>query len=166
MSPSAAINTIIYATDLGEQMRPVFHRAIDLAERYSANIIMVHVMEPLNATGNALMESYLLREQLKQLHQEGMQSILEQMRDKASKFCQEEIGACPATGSTLVSEIVVTEGIPSLVIPEQAVDKGADLIVMGTCAHQLMGRGLLGSTAQRVIQRSPVEVMVVPNCDR
>jgi nucleotide-binding universal stress UspA family protein len=52
-----------------------------------------------------------------------------------------------------------------MVIPAQATDKGADLIVMGTCSHRLLGHGLLGSTAQRVIQRSDVPVMVVPNCE-
>ena len=165
MSDNPQIDTIIYATDMGDHMRPVFRRAIHLAEQHEAKIIMLHVMEPLNATGNALMESYLLQEQLEQLHQKGMHQILQQMEQKASRFCQEETGACPATGSTLVSDIVVTEGQPALVIPQQAEDKSGDLIVMGTCSHRLMGHGLLGSTAQRVIQHSQVPVMVVPNCD-
>ena len=165
MSNNPTINTIIYATDMGEHMRPVFRRAIHLAEHHEANIIMVHVMEPLTSTGNAVVEAYLPKEQLEKFHHEGMQSVLERMHQRVTSFCREETGACPTTGSTLVSDIVVTHGRPSMVIPAQATDKGAALIVMGTCSHRLLGHGLLGSTAQRVIQRSDVPVMVVPNCE-
>lgn len=37
---------------------------------------------------------------------------------------------------------------------------------MGTCSHGLLGNGLLGFTARRVIQASTVPVLVVPNCSR
>lgn len=165
MSNTRVINTIIYATDMGEHMRPVFRYAVSLAEQHGANIIMVHVMEPLTSTGNAVVEAYFSKEQLAQFHHQGMQEMLERMHQRVTQFCRDETGACPATGSTLVSDIVVSDGRPSQVIPAQAIDKGADLIVMGTCSHRLVGHGLLGSTAQRVIQNSRVPVMVVPNCD-
>jgi nucleotide-binding universal stress UspA family protein len=70
----------------------------------------------------------------------------------------DELGVC-AGESALVSAIVVHAGRPGDAIPRQAQDKGADLIVMGTCSH-----GLLGSTAVRVVQSSRVPVLVVPNC--
>lgn len=165
MSEKHTIDTIIYATDMGDHMRPVFRRAIHLAEHHEANIIMVHVMEPLTETGNAVVEAYLSKEQYEQFHHAGMQDVLERMHQRVTNFCREETGACPSSGSALVSDIVVTHGRPSIVLPQQAQDKGGDLIVMGTCSHRLLGHGMLGSTAQRVIQHSRVPVMVVPNCD-
>jgi nucleotide-binding universal stress UspA family protein len=48
--------------------------------------------------------------------------------------------------------------------PRQALDRGADMIVIGNCSHALPGRGLLGSTTIRVVQTSRVPVLVVPNC--
>ncbi len=39
---------ILYATDFGENMRPVFSHAIGLARQYDAQIIMLHVAEPLS----------------------------------------------------------------------------------------------------------------------
>ncbi len=164
MSEQTAIHTILYATDMGEHMRPVFRYAIDLAEHHDANIIMVHVAEPLTATGYAVVEAYLPEELVEQHHQEGMHTLLERMKGRIHDFCEEETGFCPG-GSSLVSDVVVAHGRPSLIIPELALEHAADIIVMGTCSHRLLGHGLLGSTAQRVIQRSKIPVMTVPNCE-
>lgn len=157
------INTIIYATDLGDHMRPVFRQAIGMAERYQARIIMLHVTEPLTATGMAVVEAYLPAEQYEKFHHEGMQKILERMSERISIFCHEETGIC-AEDSALVSDVQVTHGRAGLEIPRQAKEKQADLIVMGSCSHGMLGHGLLGSTARRVIQNSEVPVLVVPNC--
>jgi nucleotide-binding universal stress UspA family protein len=163
VSKTAPIKTILYATDQGTHMRPVFRRAIAMAEVHGAQIIMLHVAEPLTATGMAVVEAYLPKDQFSRYQHEGMQKILEQMRKRIVKFCEDETGECPED-SNLVSEVIVVHGRPGDEIPRQAKQHGADLIVMGTCSHGLLGHGLLGSTARRVVQRSDIPVLVVPNC--
>ena len=59
MSSSSDINTILYATDLTDHMRPVFKTAINYARKFEATIIMLHVVEPLGATGEAVLSLYL-----------------------------------------------------------------------------------------------------------
>lgn len=165
MSKLPEINTILYATDLGKYMRPVFRQAMGLAEMYGAHVIMLHVAEPLTATGQAIVEAYLPADQVERIHDDGMHRILETMRDRINQFCEEETGVTPED-SSLVSDVVVTHGRPGNEIPRQAKDRGADLIVMGSCSHGLLGRAILGSSAKRVIQASEVPVLVIPNCHR
>ncbi len=155
--------TILYATDLGQHMRPVFRQAIAMAECRRASIIMLHVAEPLTATGMAVVEAYLPSDQYERFQHDGLQTILARMRQRIGKFCEDEIGCCPDE-SALVSDVVVKHGRPGVEIPRLAEQMRADLIVMGSCSHGLLGHGLLGSTARRVIQSSAIPVLVVPNC--
>jgi len=163
MAELPKINTILYASDLGTHMRPVFRRAIELARTNKARIIMLHVMEPLGGTGQAIVDAYLSAKKREQLQQDGMKKVLDVMRARIAKFCEDELGEGP-DASPLVSDVVVHMGRAGDEIPRQAEEKGADIIVMGTCSHGLLGRGLVGSTAVRVIQISRVPVLVVPNC--
>ena len=142
-------------------MRPVFRRAVAMAEVHGAQIIMLHVAEPLTATGMAVVEAYLPKDQFARYQHEGMQKYLEQMRKRIAKFCEDETGEC-VEDSSLVAEVVGARPTGDE-IPRQAKQHGADLIVMG-CSHGLLGHGLLGSTARRVVQRSDIPVLVVPNC--
>jgi nucleotide-binding universal stress UspA family protein len=52
-------------------------------------------------------------------------------------------------------------GEPWKVIVGAARDRGADLVVIGRSGHSKLDRMLLGSTAERVVRRSPVPVLVV-----
>ena len=163
MAKPIDIKTILYATDLGDHMRPVFRRAIHLARIHKARIIMLHVMEPLTGTGQAVVDAYLSSKKREQMQHDGMKKVLDTMRARLDQFCKDELGQSP-DDSPLVSDVVVHSGRAGDEIPRQAADKEADMIVMGTCSHGLLGRGLLGSTAGRVVQTSRVPVLVVPNC--
>lgn len=165
MSKLPEINTILYATDLGKHMRPVFRHALGLAETHGARIIMLHVAEPLSATGQAIVEAYLPAAEVERIHDSGMHEILETMRDRINQFCEEETGVTPEDFA-FVSDVVVTHGRPGSEIPRQAKARGADLIIMGSCSHGLLGRAILGSSAKRVIQASEVPVLVIPNCQK
>ncbi|MCP4009618.1 MAG: universal stress protein, partial [Proteobacteria bacterium] len=53
------IKTILYATDMGEHMRPVFRFAIGLAKQHKAEIIMLHVAEPLSSGVQIAINMYM-----------------------------------------------------------------------------------------------------------
>lgn len=58
-------------------------------------------------------------------------------------------------------EVVVREGYPATVIEEEAARQQADLIVIGTRGHSGLKHLLLGSTAERVVQKAQCPVLTV-----
>jgi nucleotide-binding universal stress UspA family protein len=162
MSELPQYKTILYATDLGDRMRPVFRHAIGLARQYQANIIMLHVVEPLGSTSEAVLSIYLPDRKREEVEHAGLKKVLEQMKQRLEKFCQDEAALC-AEGSPKVSDVLVTTGHPAEEILHQAEKHHADLIVMGSFGKHILGRHVLGSTARYITQSSPVPVLIVPN---
>jgi nucleotide-binding universal stress UspA family protein len=158
------IKTILYATDLGRNMRPVFRHAIGMAQHYDAKIIMLHVVEPIGSTAEAVLSAYLPDKKVDVMEREGMKKVLKQMKARVEKFCEDEMALCEKK-SSMVKEILVTTGRPADRIPQEAEKHQADIIIMGSCSEGF-GHGLLGSTARHVTQISHLPVMVVPNRNR
>ena len=156
------IKTILYASDLGDQTRPVSRLAVSLAQQYGATIIMLHTLEPVGSYGRALIETYVSSDDLEAVYQEGQKRVFENMRSRLKTFCAEELGE-EDDMTAHVSKLVVKEGLPGETIVQLAKENEADLIVVGT--HRGVGgltRMLLGSTARYVTQHAGCPVMVVP----
>ena len=162
MSELPRFKTILYATDLGDRMRPVLRHAIGLAQQYQAQIIMLHVVEPLGSTGEAVLSAYLPNQDLAELEHVGLKKVLAQMQQRLETFCKEEDILCE-DDSPIVSDVLVTMGHPAEEIVHQAVKHDADLVVLGSFGKHLLGRRVLGSTACYLVQSSPVPVLIVPN---
>ena len=162
MSELPRFKTILYATDLGDRMRPVFRHAIGLAQQYQAQIIMLHVVEPLGSTGEAVLSAYLPNQDVNELEHAGLKRMLTQLQQRLATFCKEEDILCE-DDSPIVSDVLVTMGHPAEEIVHQAVKHDVDLVVLGSFGKHLLGRRVLGSTACYLVQSSPVPVMIVPN---
>lgn len=149
--------TILYATDQGKHMRPVFRHAISLAQHYQAKIIMLHVAEPIGNTGMAVLELYV-PEMSEDFEQEELKGILARMEKRLEKFYTDELGE----DSDLVSDVAVVTGRPAEEINKYAVAHDVDLIVMGTHTSDSFGASLLGSSARKLINMSDRPVLIVP----
>jgi nucleotide-binding universal stress UspA family protein len=163
MNANPEMNTILYATDLGKHMRPVFRHAVTLARLCDARIIMLHVVEPLSKTAETMLSLYLPKEKLDAIEHEGMGEVIATMQKRLENYCRDEADIC--AGDSRVSDVVVQCGDASKIINKEASAQKADLIVMGNCAsdHRI-GKGLIGSTARRVTQDARIPVLLVPNC--
>lgn len=155
------IKHILYTTDLGENTRPVFRYAISLAQQYHAQITMLHILEPLNSFGNALLEAYMPKETSAQLHQKAIDSVRLKMQKRLEAFCVEELHTT-STESHLIANTVVVEGEPASTIVAQANLHHADLIVMGTHSYSPINEVFIGSTARKVTQIASIPVLIVP----
>ncbi|MCG6930033.1 MAG: universal stress protein [Desulfofustis sp.] len=162
MKKLPGFNTILYATDLGEHMRPVFRTALDLAVKYQAQIIMLHVVEPMSSAIQAVVDTYLTEIDAKKVHQDGMREVLQTMKRRLSRFCEEELGS-QQQQDLRVKEVLVVSGRPSEEIVKAAGKHGADLIVLGKATHHVFGSEVAGSTARRVTRHSNIPVLIVPN---
>lgn len=158
------ISKILYASDLvGTHTRPVFKKAVSLARRYQAKLLMAHVVEPLGATGNAVIGTYLPEETVsKILKQEGLQEVLEKMKQRLQTFAHEELqGETPDRVPDIQAHVVY--GKPSREILRIAQENEVDVIVMGKSANSFLGNAMVGTTARRVIRHSKIPVFLVPN---
>ncbi|ADW19408.1 UspA domain-containing protein [Desulfobulbus propionicus DSM 2032] len=165
MVPAPNIKTILYATDLGENTRPVFRLAVSQARRYDARLLMLHVVEPLGTTGTAIIANYLSGETAEKINRDGAREVLAVMKQRLDTYCQEELASF-GLDRTPVTEILVASGNPSEEILEVAKKHQADMIVMGTSTRSFLGSALMGTTARRVSRFSHIPVLLVPNTQK
>jgi nucleotide-binding universal stress UspA family protein len=155
------IKTILYATDMGEHMRPVFRFTIELAEKHEAEIIMLHVAEPLSSGVQMAINVYMPDTNAKKVLHDGMKKMLGELHQRLDAFCEDELGQ-KAIDCKIIKAIEVVSGKPSDVITHQAEKLGVDVIVVGTHTDTSFSAHLIGSTARRVTQFSKIPVLVVP----
>ena len=63
-------------------------------------------------------------------------------------------------------EMVVREGYPATIIEEEVERQNADMIVIGSRGRTGLKHLLLGSIAERVVQKAPCPVLTVKKCER
>lgn len=159
MSPE--IKTIVYASDLGQHTRPVFRYAIAMAQKFEAKIVVVHVMEPLGVSAQAIIDSYLPEGSYAELHDEGFAKTRRLMKERVERACEEELGVS-AEESHLIDGIEVLEGFPAQAVYDLARQRDAQLIVLGSHSHSRFGELFIGSTARKLTHMSKIPVLLVP----
>ncbi len=155
------IKTILYATDMGDHMRPVFRFALEMARKHDAKIIMLHVMEPLNSGIMMAIDVYMPKVKAKKVLKEGMQKALATMQKRLEKFCDDEKETHP-DDCEYISKVKVVSGRAAEAIIHQADKLDVDLIVVGSHTDPTIRANLLGSTARNTTQLSRRPVLVVP----
>jgi nucleotide-binding universal stress UspA family protein len=139
-------NTIVLGLDGSEGSRRAVPVASDLAERYGARVVIVHVDERIAAKGGVhpvLPNEAQVREELD-----------EHARQLASTGIDTKVG---------VVEIVL--GGPAQAIEEVAEGEGADLIVVGRRGHSPLAGLVLGSVTQRLLHIAQRSVLAAPPLD-
>ena len=154
--------TIVYATDLGTHTKPVFRTALSLARKYEAKIIMLHVVEPMSSSMQAVVDTYLTEIDAKKVYKDNLQAVLVKMKQRLKDFCRDELNSHEFKSSH-VDEMLVVSGRPSEEIIKTAEKNQADLIVLGKSSRNVLGSDVSGSTSRRVSRYSSIPVLVVPN---
>jgi nucleotide-binding universal stress UspA family protein len=158
------IRTILYATDLDPRASRVFRYAVSLAQRYDARIVVLHVIAPLSAFAQSLVETCIEHEQAEEIHRRAREKVVEEIRGRLERFCSTELASDPL-GRARVAEVRVLDGQASEVILTEAGRITADMIVMGTHQHTVIGEALLGSTAHRVLLKATGPVLLIRLAD-
>ncbi len=142
--PRSPPRRILLATDLSARGDRALDRAAQLARQWSAELVVVHAIEPASGGG------WTGREETPSWRRppEAAIAIERQVR----RDLREEVENLT---------IHIEEGDPVRVILETAEREECDLIVMGTARDELFGRMLLGNTVEHLVRKSPVSVLVV-----
>jgi nucleotide-binding universal stress UspA family protein len=153
--------TVLCAMDLGPQSSAVLRHALALAQAFSGRIVVLHAMKPLDETTMNVLEAMVPQHQVEELETQGVVRAQARLRERLEAFVQQEIGTVGAAAEQ-VAGVDVVLGSPAAAIIETAIKEQADLVVMGSHGHSLLGRLLIGSVASQVMQQSPIPVLLVP----
>jgi len=155
------IKEILYASDLGENSRPAFRMAVKLAADHGAKITFLHVIEAMNPSAEAVIETYFEPKVLEEMRKSGTEQLKQQMVGRIESFWTEELpaGFVFPQGKP---QVRIEKGNVEEMILKVAGEINADVIVMGTRTHSALSKMFLGSSAQRVMQHSDRPVLVVP----
>lgn len=123
--------------------------ALKLAKSLGASLEVVHaVNEFIMDSGYAPIANY--------------EQFLETLREVGRKVLKEAEATARASGVEVQSSLVESIGGRAAdLILEQAKQRSADLIVMGTHGRRGIRRLVLGSDAEQVLRSSPIPVLMV-----
>jgi nucleotide-binding universal stress UspA family protein len=139
--------TILFATDFSESSDHAFRYALSMAKRFNARLVIIHVInEPVDLRGFYV--PHISFDKLEEEIEEGAQKMME-------KFCRAHIRDYDNF------ESFIMPGIPYEEIIKKGQESSADLIVMATHGRTGLDHVLFGSTAEKVVRKSPIPVMTI-----
>ncbi len=140
------IRTILVPIDFSSHADAVLEWAAHLAREHGSKLVLLHAYH-LPVDFQQLEGAYLPPDFWAQV--------------KADSAANLERSAATLREQGLSVETVVREGYPATAIEEEARARHADLVVIGTRGHSGLKHLLLGSIAERVVQKAPCPVLAV-----
>jgi nucleotide-binding universal stress UspA family protein len=156
------IQKILYATDLSDNSKRAFGYAAGTAQSFGARMIVLHVVEPINPNTYMQISSMLGETEWINLQMGRDSQLTEEIMARLKQFCQElqtDLDAFPLNEN----QILIRKGLPVDEIIGLATAENVDLIVMGSHGYGLVKDTLMGGTVRRLVRRSAIPVMVVPD---
>ncbi len=148
---------IVAATDFSEDSERAIEYAEELARRFGAEITVLHVDQPLSpvmmspdfGAGVDIGAMSRIAEEQRLLAQSEIDKIVARMRDAGLK-----------------ARSLLRVGSPFLEIINTSQSENADLIVLGTHGRTGLAHVLMGSVAERVVQKAGCPVLTIRHPDR
>jgi glycine betaine transporter len=143
------VRKILVPIDFSEHSAKALAYAVDLATRFDAHILVLHVWEPPRTMG--------LEFGIYPIEQGSVLQILEEETTRrAQQFVAEQ-----AKPEGLRLDTLAVQGVPYDVIVDIAESRHIDLIVMGTHGRSGLSRFFLGSVAEKVVRHAHCPVLTI-----
>jgi nucleotide-binding universal stress UspA family protein len=140
------LTRILVATDFSEHSKRVIQYAFDLKRIFDATVYMLYVIETGHAVEWAIRQGHFI-------------NSLEKMREWASNqlinLTPDEFVKDPRVIR------IVEHGSPGDVIADVAFEVGADLTILGTHEYGAIHKHLLGTTTDKLLEKSSTPVLTV-----
>jgi len=155
------IRNILYATDLSKNSVYAYRYAMDMAKKYDAMIVLLHVIEPIPPMVKHYVKGFADEINWDEKIKYEQEKAIEQIKTRLQEFCKRE-SQNDLRCLTLVSRILVQSGHPVDEILEVALKEDCDLIVLGTHGKGFLKQTFLGSVARSVLDRARKPVLIIP----
>ncbi len=141
------IKTILFPTDFSNGARAAMDHAISLAKDYNAKLILLYVIQDISIAEWYIPSSISVTD------------LVEDMQ----KSAWNEMEKWNAEVAAQVKDVekMVVRGVPFVEIIKTAKSKNVDMIVIGTHGRTGIDHMLFGSTAEKVVRKSPCPVLTV-----
>ena len=149
------IRSILYATDLGIYAPVVMQHALGMARGFSADLYVIHVVEPMGLFAESVLQSYLDEQSLNELQQQGMHTMLLNIEQRVLDSFRDDL-LDGEQELALIRSVKVLQGEPSQVILDQSLKLAVDLLVLGSHCQPAGAITHLGRTAARVIELAQI----------
>ena len=140
------VQRILVPLDFSRHADSVLEWAAHLAKEHGSRLLLLHAYH-LPVEFQQLEGAYL--------PQDFWASVKAEAEQNLRRYAE------PLRAQGLTADVIVREGYPATVIEQEAVDQRVDLIVIGTRGLSGLKHLLLGSIAERVVQKSPCPVLTV-----
>ena len=144
-----SLNRILVPVDFSAHSEKAIRFATTLANKFGARLSLLHVVEDPFVTGAWQAEVFVPN--IPELLNDLIKAAQTQMTERKKEL---------AIHGFAVETVVIT-GRPATAIVEHASTGAFDLIVMGTHGRTGLSHALLGSVAERVVQKAPCPVLTV-----
>jgi nucleotide-binding universal stress UspA family protein len=143
------MKTIVVAIDFSDVSKPVIKQAVKLAKVFNEGLHLVHVVEaePTYAAYGFSPDEF-----------PAMSQLQEESVSRAEKKLHQLAEEIEVSGV----ETTVLQGQPLHMILEYAEEVDADLLVLGSHGHGVLGSLLLGSVAEGCVRKAKFPALIVP----
>jgi nucleotide-binding universal stress UspA family protein len=144
---------ILLATDLSARGDRALERAVAIAERTAAQLLIVHVFEELDVTTQVYGRYYS-----PPWHRPPDAAV--QMKRRIGQGLRSDLGDAVENATVLVEE-----GDPAEVIERLVQSENVDLVITGIAREGLFASRpvILGKTVEQLLRRLPVPILIVRN---
>lgn len=133
--------------------RAATEHAAELASRLDAELLVLHVLEPLPSHGYFALDALAYGDDLR----EDLRAAAKEMLENAAKPLRER--------GVPVRTRLIEGADPAGVIARTVDEQEIDLVVMGTHGRRGLGRAVLGSVAEEAVRRSSVPHLLIREPD-
>jgi nucleotide-binding universal stress UspA family protein len=155
------IKKILYATDLSKNSAYAFRYAMNLAEKYGAEIVILHVIEPIPPMVRHYVKGFVDEINWEEKVKYEQEMAIERIKKRLEEFCKRESQDAPQC-LALVSTVLVRPGHPVEEILKAADEEDCSLMVLGTHGKGFLKQTFLGSVARSVLDRAKNPIFIIP----
>ncbi len=150
---------VLIAMDYNPRSEKVAKAGYDLAKKLGGEVCLLHVLADVSYYG-VNYPTFMGYEGYNEMQVD--LSVISELREVAKDYIET---AARHLDDPKVSTHL-TEGPTALAILDYAKEWKADMIVMGTHSHSVLEKVLMGTTASKVLERTPIPVYLVPVKDK
>ena len=156
------VKDILFATDLSGNADNALLHALGLAKAQGAKVHVIHVTEPLSQDAIITLKMFLQDEASRaKAIQDRHDSVKDMLKENQQAFVN-ALSDEDKSAYESVASVELIDGHDAETILRRAQELNCGMIVMGT-HEQGTGHTYIGTVVKRVLRRSPIPTLIVPN---